>query len=199
MDNRSLKLLALKECLSGLDDEDIKELFKDINESLLIEFRLALNSELNNYKNIRYVVINGCYGGFGINDLGLNFIQKYSPKIQHSCQIDDGICQIDDGICRCHPILVLMILLLGKNIGGNCSRLIIEKVKLKYFENYQINEYDGLESIDIIPIDKPYESIPERPPTLFADIQQYAKEHNIELDLSKIEEFPKTGPYRVFD
>ena len=191
MNSESLKLLALKECISGLSSKDVKELFKDMNESLLIELQLGLKSELNNYKNIRYVVFNRCHGGAGLSNLGLNFIRKYFPNTKSSYEIDN--------LSRFHPIFVLTTLLLGDKINAQCSNLMIEKIELKYFEDYKLTKNNGQESIHIIPIDKPYESIPERPPTLFADIQQYAKKHNIELDLSKIEEFPKTGPYRVFD
>ena len=190
MNSESLKLLALKECISELNSKDVKELFKDMNELLLIDLKLALNSELDNYKNIRYVVVNKCFKECAFSDLGLKFIQKYFPEIKYLYQIN---------LSRCHPILVLTTLLLGENINNMWSNYTIEKIELKYFEAYKIINNNGYESIYKMSIDKPYKQLEERPPNLFSDIQQYTKDHDVELDLSKIEEFPKTGPYRVFD
>jgi hypothetical protein len=79
------------------------------------------------------VVINSCYGGFGLSDkararlkeLGLEFKWQYD-------------------IPRHHPLLVQVVEELGEEASDPYAKLKVEEINSNL---YKIDEYDGLESV----------------------------------------------------
>ena len=86
---------------------------------------------------MKKVVLNNCYGGFGLSDKALELIAKRkntTDRISHwSLQRDD-------------KDLIAVVEELGTAAEGRCSELII----LEFDEGveYDISEYDGSESIE---------------------------------------------------
>ena len=77
------------------------------------------------------VVLNGCYGGFGFNDLGEKIFSDLGypePSI----------------LPRHHPVLVRVVEELGNKIAGMCADLYVQTIK---GNEYRISEYDGAETI----------------------------------------------------
>lgn len=82
------------------------------------------------------IVINACYGGFGLSKAGEELYAKYSGA---SLPIRDY------EIPRHCPHLVRVIEELGNKANGSCARLIVEEIE---GDQYRISEYDGLESLE---------------------------------------------------
>lgn len=81
------------------------------------------------------VIINSCYGGYGISDIALeryNFIT--SKEIVHEYDIS-----------RTDPILIQIIEELGDKANSQYSKLKI--VEIPNNTDYTIENYDGLEHI----------------------------------------------------
>ena len=76
------------------------------------------------------VVINGCYGGFGL-----------SRKAREMLGIDSKYCYVD--IDRHDARLVDVVETLGEDANGDCANLKI--VEIPDDVDYIIEEYDGLE------------------------------------------------------
>ena len=83
------------------------------------------------------VVINACYGGFGLSDEALDLYCSYK-NIPES----DELYYWD--IERHDPDLIRVVEELGPKASTNFSKLVIEEVEE---ECYFISEYDGLESV----------------------------------------------------
>jgi hypothetical protein len=87
------------------------------------------------------VVINGCFGGFGLTDAALNEykIRKgvTDPNFYYSAEYYD--------IPRDCPVLVSMIEEQGTAINGTFSDLKV--VEIPDGVNWYIEEYDGLEHV----------------------------------------------------
>jgi hypothetical protein len=82
------------------------------------------------------IVINECYGGFGLNDEAMR-------EYKHRAGITDEYYSYD--IARDCPHLVAMVEELGHKIETNFSRLKI--VNIPDDVKWQIEEYDGMEWI----------------------------------------------------
>lgn len=83
------------------------------------------------------VVINNCYGGFGLSDKALELIaqrKNTTERINHW------------GLQRDDADLIAVIEELGTAAEGNCSELKIEEFDKGVC--YTISEYDGSESIE---------------------------------------------------
>jgi len=86
---------------------------------------------------MKKVVLNNCYGGFGLSDKALELIAKRkntTDRISHW------------GLERDDEDLIAVVEELGTEAEGHCAELII----LEFDEGieYTISEYDGSESID---------------------------------------------------
>jgi hypothetical protein len=83
------------------------------------------------------IVINCCYGGFGLSEEGLKMYKKLKGLPENSNLYDDEIPRYDKD-------LVKVVEILGEKADSNYAKLEIVTIKgIKY----NINEYDGFESI----------------------------------------------------
>lgn len=83
-------------------------------------------------------VINRCYGGFGLSVEGLNLYNSLSEKdLRHSYDID-----------RDDPFLIQVVETLGEKADGFNAEL--EIVMIPEDLDFEITEYDGMESYEII-------------------------------------------------
>jgi hypothetical protein len=182
-----LKILSLANVLSNIEVTDIDVLIKNIDFNSLCMIKESIEKTFDNYVKTYYMLINDC--AFGL--------RKYS-KLSKSFVTTKDENPFD---YRHHPILVLTTLLLGKNSNTEKSKWSIKLVKLKPYEKYLVKEHalNLKECWNPGKSKKPF--IPEfkRPDDLFAKLTQFSKDNNVELDLSRIDEFPKDGPYRIFD
>jgi hypothetical protein len=86
------------------------------------------------------VAYNNCYGGFTVSNKGENLYCKYSngnPAPDTSRDFD-----------RTDPILIRVIEELGKEVSGSCSNLCIETIPIEFKDYFEIDEYDGSESVN---------------------------------------------------
>ena len=105
------------------------------------------------------VVLNDCYGGFGLSQEALNWIMERDTNGELSKYIhrnpdykeDEPISLFNTkyfcdrcSIPRHHPLLVECVETLGKEVNTYISELSVVEIN----ENqYHITEYDGVESI----------------------------------------------------
>mgnify|MGYP003138503186 CR=1 FL=1 len=88
------------------------------------------------------VVINICYGGFGLSEKARILYNDYAAA--------KGMKTFENGydfsyeVSRHCPILIRVVEELGSEASGDYAELQIEEV---YGGIYQIKEYDGLESV----------------------------------------------------
>ena len=83
------------------------------------------------------IVINTCYGGFGLSSDALDLYNKLSGKDEE-----------DVDIPRDDPYLAQVVETLGKKANGSCANLVV--VELAAGTRYIIREYDGSEQIKTI-------------------------------------------------
>lgn len=84
------------------------------------------------------VVINGCYGGFSLNEKGAKLYQERSENEEEVWYWE---------IKRHDPILVELVEEFGNEIAGSSSKLLVEEIDDRY--DYWISEYDGIETIHL--------------------------------------------------
>jgi len=87
---------------------------------------------------MKKIVINRCYGGFGLSDLAM---RRYAEikKIE-----DVNTIHIYD-IDRADPVLIQVVKELGKEAVGNYADLKI--VEIPEDVDWYIHEYDGMEHV----------------------------------------------------
>lgn len=78
------------------------------------------------------VVINRCYGGFGLSKKAIALMKEYRKEYDYST------------IERHDPVLVRVVEELGDEANGECSKLKVEEITF----GYAINDYDGKETVD---------------------------------------------------
>lgn len=112
------------------------------------------------------IVINRCYGGFGLSKdalkryaeiKGWRYEEKAWPADDHHYHAyvtptiitDTGeeMHQYDFSEDRTDPVLVQVVEELGKKANGSCANLVIEELPKGTL--YRIEEYDGNEHIEI--------------------------------------------------
>lgn len=108
-------------------------------------------------KMVNKVVINNCYGGFGLSNeafdwliehgLGKGYYQEnpnYIPNSKGYLSNQKYYLSYTPEIPRHHPLLVQCVEELGNKANGPFSDLIVVEIS---GNEYLIDEYDGLESI----------------------------------------------------
>jgi hypothetical protein len=98
-----------------------------------------MKTELENFvekiKGVRSIVINNCYGGFGLSDKALTEYKSLAG-------IDDS--EFDDSnIPRDDPYLVKVVNDLGMGANGSYSNLKV--IEIPADVEWTIQEYDGVE------------------------------------------------------
>lgn len=98
------------------------------------------------------IVINACYGGFGLSDAALEYIHKQRPELVELNALK-GYAMFSNHTfkeCERHePILVEAIEKLGEKANTSCSKLKVIEIDS---DQYRIDEYDGYETL-ITPAD----------------------------------------------
>lgn len=87
------------------------------------------------------VVINRCWGGFGLSEFALNMLEQRGYKVN---RYEFGN-YLDGEIDRHNEDLVEVVEILGDDANGRFARLVIEEINGNL---YRIDEYDGMESIE---------------------------------------------------
>ena len=80
------------------------------------------------------VVINHCYGGFGLSEKAIALVEERTGK---------AFCPYEHP--RHCPVLVSIVEELGEEANGLCAELLVEE--LRWGNRYIIEEYDGLENV----------------------------------------------------
>lgn len=83
----------------------------------------------------RYIVINKCYGGFGLSDRAINEYKKLSGITDKDFY--------DRDVARDDPYLVKVVKELGSRANGDHANLKI--VEIPGDVDWEISEYDGME------------------------------------------------------
>lgn len=100
----------------------------------------------NRDKNV-IVLINGCYGGFGLND-------EFRAEYQRLCGDSSVVSSVTNegpyttAVARSDPVLVDLI---GQDHleQRSCSCLVRESIPLFLLKHAKITDYDGCEGIDL--------------------------------------------------
>ena len=83
-----------------------------------------------------HIVINSCYGGFGLSDKALVLYNTLAnTELEYYSDIE-----------RNDPILVHVVETLGNEANGRFAKLCI--VEIPDDVNWEISEYDGSESVE---------------------------------------------------
>ena len=94
------------------------------------------------------VVINGCYGGFGLSQLALNILYKNYPnmvEVYKGYRGEEVMYLLSDEVERHDKRLVEVVEALGSELAsGDYANLVIKTI---YNPVYRVSEYDGYESI----------------------------------------------------
>lgn len=93
------------------------------------------------------VVINGCYGGFGLSQLALNTLYKNHPDMVGVYENYRGeeAMYLKDEIERHDKRLIEVIENIGSEYAsGDCAELKIEEI---FIPMYRISDYDGYETL----------------------------------------------------
>lgn len=82
------------------------------------------------------VVINSCYGGFGLSNKALDMYKQLSNKSEvYAYELD-----------RTDPLLIQVVETLGAEANGRYAKLRI--IEIPDDVNWEITEYDGNESVE---------------------------------------------------
>lgn len=84
------------------------------------------------------IVINDCYGGFGISEKAINRLKQLGLH-------DANKFYFDDYILRSDPMLVQVVEELGSEASGKHAELIIKEIP--YQVDWDIDDYDGIETV----------------------------------------------------
>lgn len=108
------------------------------------------------------VVINKCYGGFGLSDkateacvaLGMTLgdeddrENKDFIKFKRKSYGSSYYCRRHDKEFRCDPRLIQVVEQLGVEANGQCAKLSVIEIPFEDSEGWDIGEYDGIEHIE---------------------------------------------------
>jgi len=81
------------------------------------------------------VVINTCYGGFGLSKKGFELYKQLTGNDRFSSRHDFALVKVVED--------------LGKDSYKKYAELTVERIPIEFKDCYLINEYDGLETIDL--------------------------------------------------
>ena len=87
------------------------------------------------------VVINRCWGGFGLSNMALDMLEQRGYEVNTR---EWGRYLAND-IERHNEDLVEIVEILGEEADGSCARLVVVELQ---GDLYRIDEYDGMESVE---------------------------------------------------
>lgn len=93
------------------------------------------------------VVINNCYGGFGLSQLALHTLHEKYPEmvVVYEGYLGEESMYLKDNIQRHDSRLIEIVEELGsEDASGDCAEL---KVEVLLSPMYRISEYDGFETL----------------------------------------------------
>lgn len=109
-----------------------------------------------NEDNMTKIVINNCYGGFGLSDEAIRLyldLKGFAYKVKrisnlYNHYVVEGLDNFyADDLERDDLVLIEVVEKLGEKANGLCAKLAI--TELPKGTLYRINGFDGLESIEI--------------------------------------------------
>lgn len=101
------------------------------------------------------VVINKCYGGYGLSDKASHMLaEKKGLKIrkEYSWVIENTHNSLNSVIPRNDPDLIEIVLKLGKAASDECSELVVVNVEV----TIEIENYDGMEKVHVYGFENGY-------------------------------------------
>lgn len=141
----------------------------------------------------RGFVLNGCYGGFGFPEKGKEFLIQNGMSPKRVKEIGYS----DDVSVRMDPLLVALVRKNPKFFSGDCSSLYVEEVPVDAImaDAVSIDEYDGLESVEINWEKVALWEKSNEQPKMIAAIEVAIKDNAPKAEVMRLlEEFKKTIP-----
>ena len=89
--------------------------------------------------NNNEVLYNACYGGFGFSKEAIAEYRARGGAFEGHW----------DRIPRNDPVMVSVVRDLGARANGMCAKLLIASVPAPFETHFQIDEYDGMESVRV--------------------------------------------------
>ena len=84
------------------------------------------------------VMVNRCYGGFGLSEAAMDEYRRRRPLAEDVVYYD---------IERDDPLMVQIVRELGARANGPHAQIELERIPAVYARHYSIHEYDGLEHV----------------------------------------------------
>ena len=110
---------------------------KNLSNDELIKLVKKVKTEIRKRKITQKVVVNCCYGGFGLSDLALERVKELGLNLDN----DRSGYEVD----RNDPRLIQTIEELGDKASAGLSAIKVVEVP-DYGEGYFIEDYDGVET-----------------------------------------------------
>ena len=189
----TLQEITIINYLSTTSKQSIKQIITGLDEKNLLRMKNIVDEEDKKRIYWSYVVVSTNYSSFGISSRAFEFIKKYRPKIKY-----------ESLLARNDPILVLMVALLGKAISSACLNIDVDYVSryMKYNIETQNDRYGNFRDECVkYKESKKIRLIPARPNNLFKEIEKFANENNLVLNIKNAEKqlADEYGDYRVYD
>lgn len=88
------------------------------------------------------VLYNDCYGGFNISEKAFEMYNEKTEK---------GELKSMHFLCRHNPVLIEILNEIGEEeFSGDCAAIKVQYIDKKYKNFYNIEEYDGMEHVEIL-------------------------------------------------
>lgn len=197
----SLKILSLKNVLTSLSQEDQIELLDQLNYSEIHTLQDNIKHVCCKYNQPIYIGLFQSEHPFSKEIY--EFFKVQSPQ-RHGW--------IPDNMSRRDPVLILTAALLNiPSVEVYRLPVLAEEDVCHIHKQYYGRTRTYREAYEIVKADSDYGNeyttvtaissfaYGHRPIFLFRDICDFAQKHNITVNLEAVKDFPKDGPYRVFD
>lgn len=87
-----------------------------------------------------YVMYNSCYGGFSLSKAAVAEYRRRCPEAVHVRARN---------VERHDPVMVQIVLEIQEKANGHYANIKLERIPVEYVNHYKIDEYDGLENVQI--------------------------------------------------
>jgi hypothetical protein len=134
---------------SSLFLTSIQKLIHECSEEKAFDIAWTILTEINKRKRTVTIVINKCYGGFGLSEEARTILETLGPiELDPPEEIEE--IMMDYCYHRNHPYLVSVVRALGPHANVGVSKLKIVTKELGLGEDFDISEYDGQEGVRTI-------------------------------------------------